>query len=99
MQEFTAEINSTILTNHPVWTDGLADAIGYAKICARTNIFHPGIAGGNTTDDILDSFKKVELRIDVDLINNTLEINSDAEAMVTEDEGVETLWDEYSVVE
>ena len=48
-------------------------------------------------DDILVSFKKVELCIDVDLTNNTYDINANAEDMDTEDEGVETLWDEYSV--
>jgi len=97
MQEITVEINSTILTDHAVWTDGLTDATGYAEICARTNLFHPGIDGGNTADDILVSFKEVEFRIDVDLTNNTYEINANAEAMDTEDAGVETLRDEYSV--
>ena len=67
MQEITVKINSTNLTDHPVWTDGITNAIGYDDIFARTNIFHPGINGGNKTDDILVSFKEVEFRIDVDL--------------------------------
>ena len=78
-------INSTILANHPVWTNGLTNATGYAKICARTNKFHPGINGGNTVDDILVSFKEVEFCIDVELANNTYEINANTEAMDTED--------------
>ena len=91
------EINSTILIDFPVWTNGITNVTGSSKICACTNIFHPGIAGGNTVDDILVSFKKLELCIDVDLTNNTYDINANAEDMDTEDEGVETLWDEYSV--
>ena len=88
MQEITVEINSTILTDHAVWTAGLTDATGYAEICARTNLFHPGIDGDITADDILVSFKEVEFRIDVDLTNNTYEINANAEAINNEDAGV-----------
>ena len=91
MQEITVNINSNILIDYPVWTNGITDATGYSKICARTNIFHPCIDGGNTVDELLIYFKEVEFRIDVDLTNNTYDINANAESIGTEDAGIETL--------
>ena len=69
MQEIIVEINSTVLTDHPVWTDGITNATGYAEICALTNLFHPGTWYDDDwlNDDILVSFKEVEFCIDVDL--------------------------------
>ena len=97
MKEIIVDISSTILTYHPVRTDGITDATGYSEICARTNIFHPVINRDNIADDILVSFKEVEFRIDVGLTNNTYEINDSTEAMDTEDVLVENMQDEYSV--
>ena len=77
-----------------MWTDGLTDATSYANICARSNLFYPDINGGFTTDDILVSFKEVEFCLDVDHTNNTYKINANADAMDTEDAGLETLQDD-----
>ena len=96
-QEITVEINSTILPNHPIWIQGHTPATGSAIICARTNLFHPGIDGVDTADDIMVSFKEVEFKIDVDLMNNIYEISEVADALDIESSGTKTIRDEYKV--